>query len=122
MNIKKYRWDIIVIAALLLVTLLVVLLTVLTKENGNYVVVEIDGAIDGKYSLSQDGVYSLNNGTNILVIEDGAAYLSYSSCPDHTCERTGRIRYVGQTIVCLPNRLSVTVKGEQAENGVDFIS
>ena len=122
MNIKKYRWDIIVIATLLLVTLLVVLLTVLTKEDGNYVVVEIDGAIDGKYSLSQDGVYSLNNGTNILVIENGTAYLSYSSCPDHTCERTGRIRYVGQTIVCLPNRLSVTVKGEQPENGVDFIS
>ena len=84
-------------------------------------VVEVDGEVVGEYPLYQNGVYPLNGGTNVLVIENGVAYLSYSNCPDHTCERTGKIRFVGQTIVCLPNKLSVTVKGE-AEGGVDLVS
>lgn len=122
MNVKKYRLDIIVITALLLVALSVMLATVLTKESGNYVAVEINGTVTARYSLSKDGTYPLNGGTNTLVIEDGAAYLSYSNCPDHTCERTGKLRYVGQTAVCLPNKLSVTVRGESTDDGVDLIS
>ena len=122
MMIKKYRLDIIVIAVLILATLSLLLATILTKESGNYVVVEIDGAVSEKYSLEKDGVFPLNGGTNILVIEGGKAYLSYSNCPDHTCELTGKIQYVGQSIICLPNKLSVTVQGEQTENAVDLIS
>lgn len=122
MKLKKYRLDIIVIALLLLVAVSLLLIVTLTKKSGNVVVVEIDGVISEEFPLSVDGVFTLNGGTNTLVIENGEAYISYSDCPDHTCEKTGRIRYVGQTIVCLPNRLSVTVQGEQTENGVDLIS
>ena len=61
------------------------------------------------------------DGTNKLTVENGAAYMSYSECPDHTCENTGKIKYVGQTIVCLPNYLTVTVVGE-SDNSVDFVS
>lgn len=122
MKLKKYRLDIIVIVLLLLVAVSLLLIVTLTKKSGNVVVVEIDGVISEEFPLSVDGVFTLNGGTNTLVIENGEAYISYSDCPDHTCEKTGRIRYVGQTIVCLPNRLSVTVQGEQTENGVDLIS
>ena len=122
MKIKKYRLDIIVIALLLLIAVALLLAVTLTKKSGNLVVVEINGAVSNEYSLSIDGVFPLNGGTNTLVIENGEAYLSYSNCPDHTCEKTGKIRYVGETIVCLPNKLSVTVQGEQTENSVDFIS
>ena len=122
MKLKKYRLDIIVIALLLLVAVSLLLIVTLTKKSGNVVVVEIDGVISEEFPLSVDGVFTLNGGTNTLVIENGEAYISYSDCPDHTCEKTGRIRYVGQTIVCLPNRLSITVQGEQTENGVDLIS
>lgn len=119
---KKYRLDIIVISLLLLVTIALLLVVTLTKEKGNYVVVEINGVATGEYPLSINGTFELNDGTNILVIENGEAYLSYSNCPDHTCERTGKIRYVGETIVCLPNRLAITVQGENTENSVDLIS
>lgn len=122
MKLKKYRLDIIVIVLLLLVAVSLLLIVTLTKKSGNVVVVEIDGVISEEFPLSVDGVFTLNGGTNTLVIENGEAYISYSDCPDHTCEKTGRIHYVGQTIVCLPNRLSVTVQGEQTENGVDLIS
>lgn len=117
----KYRLDVLIVAALLLVSLALLLVMTLTREEGASIVVEIDGQTVATYSLYQNGEYALNGGTNVLVIENGQAYLNYSNCPDHTCEKTGKIQYVGQTIVCLPNRLTVTIKGE-ASDGVDFVS
>ena len=122
MTIKKYRWDITVISLLLLVAIAALLAVTLTKTDGNFVAVEINGEVVAEYPLSQNGIFSLNGGTNTLVIENGEAYLSYSNCPDHTCELTGKIRYVGQSIVCLPNRLSVTVRGENTGDSPDLIS
>ena len=119
---RKYRLDIIIIAAILLVSLSLLLIVTLSKEEGSVVVVEIDGTTVATYPLDKNAEYSLNGGSNVLVIEDGVAYMSYSNCPDHTCEKTGKIRYVGQTIICLPNKIAVTIKGDNAEGGVDFVS
>ena len=119
---KKYRLDIIIIAAILLVSLSLLLIVTLSKEEGSVVVVEIDGTTVATYPLDKNAEYSLNGGSNVLVIEDGVAYMSYSNCPDHTCEKTGKIRYVGQTIICLPNKIAVTIKGGNADGGVDFVS
>ncbi len=118
-KIKKYRPDIIVISAVILISLLSFLIAALTRSEGSVAVVEIDGVYSGEYSLSVDGTFPLNGGTNVLVIEGGEAYLNYSSCPTHTCEQRGRIRYVGERIDCLPNRVSITIKGE---GGVDLVS
>ena len=119
---KKYRLDIIIIAAILLVSLSLLLIVTLSKEEGSVVVVEIDGTTVATYPLDENAEYSLNGGSNVLVIKDGVAYMNYSNCPDHTCEKTGKIRYVGQTIICLPNKIAVTIKGDNAEGGVDFVS
>lgn len=118
--VKAHKWELVMIAAMLLLSLTLVLVISLTKEEGAVAVVEIDGDEVATYSLDTDGEYVLNGGTNVLVIEDGCAYLSYAECPDHTCVKTGKIRFVGESIVCLPNRLSVTVRGEG--DGVDLVS
>ena len=120
-GLKKYRLDILLIAVVLVLSLSFLLIALSNKKDGAFAVVEVDGSVVGSYPLSRDGVFVLNGGTNVLIIEDGTARLVESHCPDHTCEKTGRVRYVGQTIVCLPNRLSVTVKGD-AQNGVDLVS
>ena len=116
-----YRLDIIVIASILLATLSLLLILNLTKKEGALAVVEIDGQVVAEYPLYKEGVFSLNGGTNVLVVEGGTAYLNYSSCPDHTCENIGKIRYVGETIVCLPNKVTITIIGD-AEDGVDLVS
>ena len=119
--IKKHRVDLIVISSLVLVSLLVLLVVTLTRQGGERVEVSLDGEVVGSYSLLVDGVYTINGGTNTLTISGGVAYMSYSSCPDHVCENTGRVRYVGEMIVCLPNRVTVTVVG-QGGGAVDFVS
>ena len=120
-KVPSLRYDLILIGALLLVSVGMLLVTTLTRRDGSYVEVEKNGEILATYRLSQSGEYSLNGGTNVLVIEDGMAYLKEANCPDKTCVRTGKIRYVGQSIVCLPNEIAITVKGDSS-GGVDIVS
>lgn len=120
--IKKHMVDLIVIASLLLFSTAILLVVNLTKIDGTYVEVTKDGVVIASYPLSTDGEYTLNGGTNILTVKDGVAYMTYSSCPDHTCEHTGKVSHVGETIVCLPNKLTVTVIGEKSDDSVDFVS
>ena len=124
--IKKHRISIIVVASLLLLSLTALLIFSLTRVEGAdvpaaAVEITIDGEIVATYSLFDDGAYVLNGGTNAIVIEGARVYMIHSECPDHTCERTGKIKYVGQSIICLPNKLSVTIVGE-SEDAVDFVS
>ena len=70
---------------------------------------------------TQNGTYPLNGGTNTLVIENGAAWLSHANCPDELCVKQGKISHNGQVITCLPNKLTVTVYGA-AQNDVDLVS
>ena len=117
----RLRYDLILIGALLVISIGVLLVTTLTRREGGYVEVEQSGRVIATYSLAIDGEYSLNGGTNILVIEGGVAYLKDANCPDKTCVKTGKIHYVGQSIICLPNEISITVRGD-TDDGVDFVS
>ena len=112
--------DIILIASILIVAIAFFLIVELTKEEGAGVVVKVDGIEVAEYSLSKNGTYPLNGGTNILVIENGKAYLTDANCPDKLCVHQGKISRTGETITCLPNKLTVTVFG--AEESVDLIS
>lgn len=112
--------DIILIASILVVAIAFFLIVELTKEEGAGVVVKVDGVEVAEYSLSKSGTYPLNGGTNILVIEDGRAYLSDANCPDKLCVHQGKISRTGEVITCLPNKLTVTVFG--AKESVDLIS
>ena len=121
--IKKHRIDIIIIASLLLLSISVLLIAQLTRKDGAIATVTVNGEVVGEYPLSVNGVYTINGGTNILTVENGIAYMSYSNCPDHVCEKTGKVKYVGEQIVCLPNKVTVTVSGEiPGDSGVDFVS
>lgn len=56
-------------------------------------------------------IESGNGQTNHLIIEDGKAFLTEASCPDKLCVRQGAISETSQSIVCLPNRVIVTIVG-----------
>ncbi len=118
---RSIRYDVFLVVILLCLSLCALLIMYLSRRDGTSVCVEINGEQVAQYSLSEDGVYALNGGTNILRIESGEAYLVYADCPDKTCVHSGKIKYVGQSIICLPNKVTVIVKGN-ASNGVDLVS
>ena len=115
MNKKKLFGDLILIAALLAVGVLVFFIIELTKSAGDTVNVTVNGELVAEYSLSDDGEYSINGGTNILIISDGKAYLKEASCPDKLCVNQGKISMSGERIVCLPNKVMIEILGEGDE-------
>ena len=117
---KKRLADIGIIAGLLILAGVLFFLYFNKGEAGAGVIVRVDGVETARYSLSESGRYELNGGTNILVIEDGVAYMLEADCPDHICVSQGKVRYAGQCITCLPNKLTVTVYG--TDEGVELVS
>ena len=117
--------DIILIAVLLVVALLTaggmrIWQMNNTKDTAN-VVVTIDGEVYGTYPLSEDRTerIELPDGSyNILIISDGYADVTEASCPDQICVKHNHIRYSKESIVCLPNKVVVTVEGGE-ENEID---
>ena len=116
----KLRADVIVIVSLLLLALVLYLALNLGRREGGTAVVRVNGVETERHSLLQNGSFPLNGGTNILVIEDGYAWMSEANCPDLICVRQGKIHYTGQVITCRPNRLTVTIEGGE-DGGVDLI-
>ncbi len=86
------------------------------------VVVRQDGAVTAAYPLSQNGSYLIasEEGTNRLVIEGGTACIEDADCPDRLCVKQGKIRYAGDSLICLPHSLVVEITGsdELALDGV----
>lgn len=117
---NKKRADLILVVALLLLAGILYLTMNANRQEGGVAVVRVNGVETERHSLAVDGTFSLNGGTNILVIQDGQAWLSKADCPDLLCVKQGKIHYTGQVITCLPNRLTVTVEGGES-NGVDLV-
>ena len=112
------RRDFLVIGGLLLFSLVLFLVFHVGRQPGKEVIVRVDGREQGRYSLSKEGRFELNGGTNILCIRDGKAYMESADCPDKVCIHQGTISKAGETIICLPNRLTVTVTGDGEVEGI----
>ncbi len=112
----KYRADLILLLAVLLIGA-VLALRALSSPTGACVHVRVDGTVVAAYSLSDarsEVIAGVNDGSNLLIIENGAAYVSQASCPDGLCIHTGRISKAGQSIVCLPNRVVIEIVSDGA--------
>lgn len=110
--------DILVIAGILVIALISLLVIKLCKKQGSGVIVRINGSEVAKYSFTEEGTYELNGGTNILVIKNNEAWLKETTCRDKICVNQGKISKEGETITCLPNKLTITVYG--TDNFVDI--
>ena len=133
-NTRKIRNDIIFIGILLLVIGIIAVAILafgktgfITGEQGNTVKVEVDGKVYGTYSLNKNQIVKIESslGYNILVIENGKAYVEEASCPDGVCSDHKPIDLVGASIICLPNKVVVSIENGDAENddpGLDIVS
>ena len=80
------------------------------------VVVTIDGEEYARYPLTNDYTEKIefeDGAYNVLSISGGYANVTEASCPDQICVKHAKISYSGETIVCLPNKLVVTIDGGQ---------
>lgn len=60
-------------------------------------------------------------GKNIVNIHDKGIEIIDASCHDHICQKSGFINKPGKMIVCLPNKVSIKIKGNLGED-IDAVS
>ena len=115
---KKLRNDILLCVALLSIALIAFLIFKIGMKEGNYAVVIIDGVEKQRYSLGENQSHIIKNGDfyNKLVIEDGKAYVESANCKDKICVSHREISNTGETIVCLPHKLVISVESKGETN------
>ena len=118
--LKTHRNDVILAAVLLALGGALALFLLVTRQAGGTARVQIDGETVLELSLDEDARIELGEAGhgNLLIIENGTARVAAADCPDQVCVRQGAVRYNGESIVCLPHKLIVTIEGGQG-SGVD---
>lgn len=120
------RNDVIFITVLLVVVVLAGLALFLLRGEGNTVEVTVDKQLMGTYSLSVDRTVEIRTGEsgeelNLLIIKDGKAYVESATCPDGICASHKPISRDGESIVCLPHKVVITVI-TQSDQGPDVVA
>lgn len=91
------------------------------QSGGLSVVVEIDGVEFERAPLldySGQHVYTNNGYTLTVDSADGWVDVIASDCPTQDCKHSGTISRAGQSIVCLPARIVITLVGTNADYDV----
>ncbi len=107
-NLQKRDWILIFII-ISVAGFAFLLHDVIGGKGAGCVTVKIAGEIQGVYSLSEDQVIEINGGTNILEIKNGNANMTEADCPDKLCVHQKAVSKNGESIICLPNKVVVTV-------------
>lgn len=81
----------------------------------------------GIYPLNKDAEIEVSGDghSNLVQIREGRVSMAHSDCKNQVCVHTGEITQAGETIVCLPNRVTVEIlnkgKGGDPDDGIDAV-
>ena len=95
------------------------------QEKGATAVVTVAGEERIRCSLFIEKEIRIDD-TNTLVIKDGVADMVSADCPDQVCVKHTPISNAGETIICLPNKVVVTIeplngRGKSTRGGLDAV-
>ena len=126
MNKRVGRNDLIFFLVVIgLIFIISVGIRMIPKKNGVYLVVTIDNQIYGSYSLEKDQQIDIKDSdgviTNSIGISNGKVSMIEANCPDQICVHHKEIEYGNETIICLPNKVILSI--ESTENSkIDVIA
>lgn len=117
---KLKKWDVIIIGLFILLSFLpAAVFSVRAKQEvgGYYAVITVQGKVYQTVELTghvgrDEIVIETELGKNIIEIVDEKIGMYEADCPDKICYSPEYIAKSGETIVCLPNRVVIEVKGE----------
>jgi len=98
------------------------------QQNATKIVIEVDGKPYKAFNMNALGQKSEQirierpGGRYVdIALDKTGAYVIDVICPDKLCQQIGKIERVGQSIVCLPNKVVVEIQGK-AESDVDQVT
>lgn len=129
MKIKK--WDIIIISLFVLISFIPAAVFALQERretSGLYAEIKVQGEVFQTVKLTghtgrEEIRIETELGVNIVEVVDEKIGMYEADCPDQICYSPEFVSKPGETIVCLPHRVVVEVKGEAPEkDGTDIIA
>ncbi|MGN0242473.1 MAG: NusG domain II-containing protein [Lachnospiraceae bacterium] len=107
---KKREWIIVFLLLLISASALFVCLS--GRRDGAKVFVRQDGEVIREYALDETvrETITTNDGSNTFAIQNHTVIMLESNCPNHNCIRQGVIAKTGESIVCLPHKLIITIE------------
>lgn len=114
--------DIILAVSVILICIGMIVLYNIFGKEGEVVHIISDGYECGVLPLNENAVMRVPDSGrdyNIVVIKDGSVFVSEADCPDSLCVNQGKISRAGETIICLPHKLMVTISGSSLQEDID---
>jgi hypothetical protein len=93
-----------------------------SAHPGHLVIVTDGDGATHELPLDQDSttIITTTLGTNTVVVEGGRVHVEEADCPGGDCVAHDPIAHVGETIICLPNHLVVTISDAQGSTTPAF--
>ena len=114
--------DIIIILGVILLGISALLITIFAgRQAPGYVRVSVNGRITAEYRLDTDREFSVtgyDGGEVRGTISGGIVDVTSATCPDKICVNHTVIKRTGESIVCLPNRVVITIISSDEDDGV----
>ena len=105
--------DILLFAGILIIGIAAFVWNTAMMEQGVEVRVVSGRGVYGIYELESDAEVIVTEGgrTNIIEVSNGTVKMQYADCPNGDCVKARAISKAGQSIVCLPNKIIITIEG-----------
>lgn len=84
-----------------------VILAIACSKQGSRVTIKQNNRVIYDASILTDKTICTE--TNTVVIKNGVVYMESASCKNQICVSTGKISKKGESIVCLPNKVTVEI-------------
>ncbi len=117
-NLKLKKGDIIIICCVLCIAALIFCGIYFLSPQGDTVRIEVDSKNAATFSLDENITYSVKKDgkvTNVVEIKDKKVSVISADCPDKICVKHREICKSGESIICLPNRVVVSIEGKNEE-------
>lgn len=111
--------DFVLIAGIMIVAFFLLFVNG-NRPKGQKIQISVDGTVVGVYELDQNREIPIGE-HNVLIVKDGKADMTLADCPDQLCVKQNAISKSGETIICLPNKVVVTILGNR-KSDVDAIA
>lgn len=96
------------------------------SNDEKYVSIQVNGEEIKKYIfdsklIGQTIPIETKYGYNLVEFGDEEVRVIEADCPDKLDVKQGYISNIGETLVCLPNRLVIEIKGIENDSDIDII-
>jgi len=112
--------DKLLIGIVFIIALVAIILLQLLNEDATKAEIYYDGVLVKEISLLENKTYEVMgaNGVVIIVVENKKIKVKQEESPLHLCSKQGFISKKGESIICLPNKIVISLGNDDKYDAI----